>query len=610
MSAPFGPTFIDPNLVEFRVFAPKANALTLQLEDKNLAMLPDGTTGSFSLQANATAGMKYGYRVNDGPCYPDPASWFQPDGVHEKSELIDLHQVERVGGNWKGIRGEDLIIYELHVGTFTADGTFLSAIDRLDELVNLGVTALELMPVAQASGNRNWGYDGVNLFAPTNAYGRPEDLIALIDSAHARGLAVILDVVYNHFGPEGNYLFAFGGYLSKKHSTPWGDAPNFDGEHAAPLREFILENVRYWIEDFGFDGLRVDATHFIKDTSTPHIVSEIGARVRALEAKLDRTLHLIGETNVYDPELITGIDAGGSDFNGLWCDEFLHAHYAQLKPGEHMASREYLPGSDLGLVLGRGYAFHGTLTSPPTRHGADEFPATVAREPLVASIQNHDFIGNHPSGLRLHQVTSHSAHQAAAALLLLLPSTPMLFMGEEFASDSPFYFFVDFQDPKLRKAVEAGRRGDHPQHDWKSAGSPTSPEAFYRSKIGEANAGNAETLAWYRDLIALRKRWKASDILSSATMEADWNEDLQLAHVRYSTGTEDRFLVVRLHPVDQILTPLSMYVDGSVSLIKNCTENSQASVSLCFDAGPFAVLAGTGKVRIQEAGRPPTPSSQ
>ncbi len=599
MPAPFGPTFINPNLVEFHVFAPKAKTLILQLKDKNLAMLPDGKTGSFTLRTEASAGMKYGYKVNDGPCYPDPASRFQPDGVHEKSELIDLAHLERGNDNWKGIRGDDLIIYELHLGTFTNKGTSRAAIDRLDELVSLGVTALEIMPLAQAAGDWNWGYDGVNLFAPANAYGRPEDLIALIDAAHARGLAVILDVVYNHFGPEGNYLFAYGGYLSAKHSTPWGDAPNYDGKNASPLREFILENVRYWLEDFGFDGLRVDATHFIKDDSTPHIVSEIGSSVRALESKLGRTLHLIGETNVYDPELITDIEDGGSAFDGLWCDEFLHAQYAQLKPGEHMASREYLPGSDLSLVLSRGYAFHGTLTSPPKRHCRDEFPETVAQEPLVASIQNHDFIGNHPSGLRLHQVTSHSAHRAAAALLLLMPSTPMLFMGEEFACDSPFLFFVNFQDPQLRKAVEAGRRKDHPQHDWKKAESPTSPEAFHRSKIGEAGKGNSETLMWYRDLIALRKRWKISGVLNSSAMHTEWSDEHQLAQVSYSNGTEDRFLIVRVHPVDQIVKPLSIHVNGSISLMKDCTPNREGSSIASFEAGPFAVLAGTGKASTQ-----------
>ncbi|MDA7921024.1 alpha-amylase family glycosyl hydrolase [Verrucomicrobiales bacterium] len=208
------------------------------------------------------------------------------------------------------------------------------------------------MPVAQSAGNWNWGYDGVNLFAPANAYGRPEDLIALIDAAHSRGLAVILDVVYNHFGPEGNYLFAFGDYLSPTHTTPWGDAPHFDGFNAAPLRAFILENVRYWIEDFGFDGLRVDANHFIKDTSGRHIVSEIGEYVRVLETKLGRTLHLIGETNVYDPKLISSIEDGGSSFTGLWCDEFLHAHYAQLQPGEQ-AIKEVAITVDGEILLSR-----------------------------------------------------------------------------------------------------------------------------------------------------------------------------------------------------------------------------------------------------------------
>lgn len=593
-----GPSFIAPNLVEFRVFAPKAKTLTLQLDHSSHAMHPAEKSGFFSIRTEAAAGMRYGFQIDDGPSYPDPASRFQPDGVHKKSELIDLSGIERSCTNWKGIEGSDLIIYELHLGTFTDDGTALAAIERLDELVDLGITALELLPVAQAAGNWNWGYDGVNLFAPANAYGRPEDLIALIDAAHRRGIAVILDVVYNHFGPEGNYLFAYGGYLSKKHSTPWGDAPNYDGRKAGPLREFILENVRYWIEDFGFDGLRVDATHFIKDTSSPHIVSEIGARVRALETRLGRPLHLIGETNVYDPELITGLEEGGSAFDSLWCDEFLHSHFAQLKPGEHMASREYRPGSDLSLILSRGYAFHGTLTSPPGRHCPNKFPGTVAREPLVASIQNHDFIGNHPAGLRLHQITSHPAHHAAAALLILMPSTPMLFMGEEFACDSPFYFFVDFEDTHLRRAVERGRESDHPQHNWEAGPSPTSPDAFLKSKIGAANNGNQETLSWYKDLITLRKEWRKTGILTSEALRAEWDDEKQLVHLIFAENGDERFLIVRLHPVNTVAGAVPLTVEGEISLSQNITTVAAEAGNLQIAAKPFAVIAGTGRAKI------------
>jgi len=594
MTAPFGPRFIDSNTVKFSTFAPKAETVTLLINDKEIPMSAGEETGIFSLETSASAGMQYGFKIDNGPCYPDPATRCQPNGVHEKSELIDL-SFPWQNQNWKGIPFEDLIIYELHVGTFTEKGTFMSAIERLDELVELGVTALEIMPVAQAAGNWNWGYDGVNLFAPAKDYGRPEDLMALVNAAHARGLAVILDVVYNHFGPEGNYLFAFGGYLSSHHKTPWGDAPNFDGRNANTTRSYILENVRYWLEDFQFDGLRVDATHFIRDDSTPHIVTEIGSCVRALETKLGRALHLIGETNVYDPELIAKSAAGGSDFDGLWCDEFLHSLYAQLIPDEHMTSRDYRAEDDLNLVLNRGYVFHGTLTSPQTRHARSDAPAQVATEPLVCSIQNHDFIGNHPNGKRLHQTAGHDAHRAAAALLIMMPSTPMLFMGEEFASESPFYFFVDFQDQRLRKAVERGRKADHPQHDWESGASATSPEALLHSKIGETSLGNSTTLNWYRELIALRKSWRKEDFLDSKKMMAQWDDEKQMVSIIYTHEKDQRFILVRLHEPNRKHTRIPIKVNGEILLTLNCDDAGDGTIS----AGNFAVLAGKGTAAPQ-----------
>jgi len=594
MTAPFGPRFIDSDTVEFSAFAPKAEAVTLLINDREIPMIASEEIGMFALETKATAGMQYGFKIDNGPCYPDPATRYQPSGVHEKSELIDLSFPWK-NLNWKGVLFEDLIIYELHIGTFTEKGTFLSAIDRLDELVELGVTSLEIMPVAQAAGNWNWGYDGVNLFAPANYYGRPEDLIALVDAAHARGLAMILDVVYNHFGPEGNYLFAFGGYLSSRHKTPWGDSPNFDEKDADATRAYILENVRYWLEEFKFDGLRVDATHFIRDDSIPHIVTEIGSSVRALETKLGRTLHLIGESNVYDPELISKREDGGSEFDGLWCDEFLHSLYAQLIPEEDMTSREYRADSDLRLVLHRGYVFHGTLTSPPTRHGRNDAPSQIATEPLICSIQNHDFIGNHPNGKRLHQAAGYDAHRAAAALLIMMPSTPMLFMGEEFASESPFYFFVDFQDQKLRKAVERGRKTDHPQHDWENGASATSTEAFLHSKIGETNLGNADTLDWYKKLIALRKGWRQESFLNSNQMEAEWDEEREMVHIVYSHEKDQRFIIVRLHEPNRTRTAIPIKLNGEILLTLNCDDLGDGTIS----AGPFAVLAGKGTAIVQ-----------
>lgn len=584
-----GPNFLSPDTVEFRVFSSKAGQVSLCLGNERLPMEREADDGLFRLETKAQAGMLYGFSVDSGPCYPDPASRFQPEGVHEKSELISPKIFSRKQPGREPITFDDLILYELHIGTFTAEGTYRSTRERLPDLVELGVNAIEILPLAQAAGNWNWGYDGVNLFAPNHAYGRPEELVALVDAAHELGLAVILDVVYNHLGPEGNYLFALGGYLSSRHTTPWGDAPNFDGKESKAARELILENARYWIEDVGFDGLRVDATHFIKDESDPHIATELGSLIRRLEKRLERPLYLIGETNVYDAALIQSVGSGGSGFDGIWCDEFLHSFSAQVNPREQMTSRQYRAGEDLATVLESGFVYEGTLRNHFQRASRQKNSQRPSLEPIVASIQNHDFIGNHPSGRRLHKTTCPDAQRAAAALLLLLPSVPMLFMGEEFASNSPFYFFVDFQDKALRKAVERGRIADHPQHDWSQTASPTSPDAFHESKIEETTDGDQEMLDWYKKFIALRKEWKRDGFLNSESMNAEWIEENQLAYVRYMKNREVRFLVVRLHPVESSLPPLRFEIEGNAALSQNYRDGIGSE---------FLVVAGRGHVKF------------
>lgn len=590
MQQTFGPTIHDDGTTTFRLWAPQAEAANVIVADRAPESMAPSGDGFFEIRADACAGELYGFDIGIDKVLPDPASRFQPNGVHGRSQLIELCQCETFG---KGLSKKDLIIYELHVGTFTDAGTYESAGNRLPELVDLGVTAVELMPLAQSAGEWNWGYDGVYFYAPHHACGTPGDLRSFIHTAHSLGLAVILDVVYNHFGPEGNYLGLYGGYLSKKHSTPWGDAPNSDGEGSAISRRFLLENIEYWIELFGFDGLRLDATHCIADTSDRHIVREIGETCRGLEMRLGRTIHLIAESNIYDPELIVPLDKAGYGFDGLWCDDFAHSVYAALEPGQHRSDRAYEPGSDLDLILRRGYVFHGTLKARRKRHLLEEYPDQIQLESVVSAIQNHDFIGNHPAGLRLHQTTSLDAQRAAATLLLLSPSIPMLFMGEEFASDSPFYFFADFGDPSIRTAVERGRRLEHPQHDWKHAVSPLSGAAFIDSKIGEASEGNTEMRKWYQELIAIRKTWIESGYLCSGNLDASWDIGHSVGVLRYRTGESDeqRFLVVRLHPVDKKPTPLSTRIGGKILLSHNYDSKRNC-------AGSFAIIVGTGSVEL------------
>ena len=482
----FGPHFNDDGSVTFQVWAPRHQKLSVVMlgpdSEQSIEMASDGQ-GLFSVTHRARAGDRYWIELPDGTRRPDPATRFQPDGVHGPSQLVDTGAFRWQSDHsqtdqWRGVPKRSLILYELHVGTFTAQGTYLSAIERLPELVELGVTAIELMPLAETAGERNWGYDGVNFYAPRHSFGTPDELCRFIDAAHALGLAVILDVVYNHFGPEGNYLHDFGGYISKKHRTVWGDAPNFDEEASRYMRDYIVQNAVYWIEQFRFDGLRLDAIHCIEDDSQIHVVTEIGQAIDELRVKLEREICLIAESNVYDPELLTQLSERGHGFDAAWCDDFLHSVFAVLRPGEHMSSREYHPHSDLDIVLRRGFVFQGTLRTTRARIPLAPQSPAVRLESLIFAIQNHDFIGNHPTGLRLHQLTSHDAQRAAAALLIMHPSIPMLFMGEEFATDNPFLFFADFGDQPLRRAVEDGRRREYPQHDWTHSASPLDEVVF------------------------------------------------------------------------------------------------------------------------------------
>ena len=556
MTFPLGPQFHDDGTVTFHLWAPKCETVKLCLQDAAPQSMTSNGAGQFSLRVPATHGTRYAFELPLGERRPDPCSRFQPDGAHGQSELIDPRKLTRCDPAWQGLPKADLIIYELHIGTFTDKGTYAAAIERLDELVDLGITAIELMPLAQCGGRWNWGYDGVHLFAPQQTLGRPEELRDLIAAAHARGLAVILDVVYNHFGPEGNYLHDFG----------------------------------YWIEDFHFDGLRLDAIHCIADESEPHIAHDIGACVAELRRCLQREIHLIAESNVFDADLLAPLDQDGCQMSALWCDDFLHSVFAQLRPGEHRSSREYTPHDDLELALTRGYVFKSTFLAPQIRVPRETQPDRIDLETLVCSIQHHDFIGNHPDGLRLHQLTSPEAQRAAAALLLLSPSIPMLFMGEEFASDSPFLFFTDFEDENLRRAVENGRRAEHPQHDWSKVVSPTSPAAFTKSKIGPAAAGDPETRQWYLDLIRFRKKWRISGLLCTENLMSSWDAETHTATLDYRSESHQAMVLVRLHPVDPIIPPIERSISQPVVLSQNTLPHPHLMDS--HQIGPFGVVIG------------------
>ncbi|MEL6106603.1 MAG: malto-oligosyltrehalose trehalohydrolase [Planctomycetota bacterium] len=492
---------------QFAVWAAEAEQVLLEIAGERVAMKKHLSGYHTAEVTGVEPGSRYFFRVDDGPPRPDPASRFQPDGVHRASQVVSS---DFEWSSWSPPKLQESVIYELHIGAFTADGTFEAAARRLPELVELGITAVELMPVAACAGRWNWGYDGVGLFAPSSAYGAPDDFRRFVDTAHRLGIAVILDVVYNHLGPEGNYLHDYGPYLSPRHKTVWGDAPNFDdARHGDAVRRWFIANAIHWLDEYRLDGLRVDAIHCMEDDRDPHIAVELSDAVRRWEREAGRQVWLIAESNVYDPEMTVPTTQCGVGFDAMWADDFLHGTFSVVRPGEQLCHRRY-QDDDLRRVLEQGYVYEGTLRQDRQRTQRQE---RVEMDRLIYSIQNHDVIGNHPLGVRFHQLTSREAHRAAAALLILAPAIPMLFMGEEFACEQPFRFFVDFSDPLMRQSVVDGRRREYPQHDWEAGVLPTDPAAFESAKIGTREDGDADTWRWYRDLIRLRKRLFQGDLL-------------------------------------------------------------------------------------------------
>jgi maltooligosyltrehalose trehalohydrolase len=456
---PVGAEIVGDGDVSFRVWAPAAQRVSVVLpsqSDREYALTQE-RGGYFSAVVPARAGDRYGFRLDDSSQrYPDPASRFQPEGPHEASEVIDARAFQWSDANWPGVPLEGQVIYEMHAGTFTPEGTWASAQRQLDELTRLGITVLELMPVAEFEGRFGWGYDGVDLFAPSHLYGRPDDLRRFIDAAHARGLGVLLDVVYNHFGPSGNYLRAFSpAYFTDKYENEWGDAINFDGPDSGPVREFFIANAAYWIEEFHFDGLRLDATQQIFDASQPHIIAAIGEAARQRAGR--RRVLLVGENESQDVINVKAPSEGGRGLDALWNDDFHHsAMVAATGYAEAYYSDTYGTPQEFISAAKYGYLYQGQYYHwQRHRRGTPTFGLAPAT--FVVYLQNHDQVANSARGLRGHQLTSPAKWRALTALMLLMPNTPMLFQGQEFAASSPFLFFADFE-PDLADAVRRGRQ--------------------------------------------------------------------------------------------------------------------------------------------------------
>jgi maltooligosyltrehalose trehalohydrolase len=510
---PLGAT-VTPEGVRFGVWAPKANRIDVQIEGTNgrecYPLERDAQGVHTGFVPGAAAGTRYRFRVDGGDAFPDMRSRFQPEGVHGPSEVIDPSAFEWTDGDWPGLTMDHLVVYELHVGTYTREGTFAALQRELAEIKRLGVTAVEIMPVADFPGRWNWGYDGVAWYAPSRAYGRPDDLRRLVDAAHRIGLGVILDVVYNHFGPDGNYARIYSDdFFTPRHVTPWGEAINYDGPSSRFVRDFVIENAIHWIREYHIDGLRLDASDTIVDDSTPHILQELQERVRAAT---DRPVAIIAEEARNSVRTIRPADQGGYGIDAVWADDFHHELRVYLTNARENYYADY-EGSVAGMAtaINEGFFYQGQ----PTLGGGRPRGTKVTDEPasaFVFCLQNHDQVGNRPFGERLHHDINAAKYAVASALLLFAPETPLLFMGQEFAASTPFLYFTDHND-ELGRLVTEGRRqefgGFRAFHDERARELIPDPQAestFLASKLDlEERERNTGIYELYRALLALRR---------------------------------------------------------------------------------------------------------
>ncbi len=537
-SMPFGAEYRPDGSVRFRLWAPAAHRVDLRLENvENVTPLPlqCGDQGWFEVVTDAAKpGTLYQFQIDAGQEVPDPASRFQPRDVHGPSEVIDPCAFDWQDDAWLGRRWEEAVIYELHVGAFTPAGTFSSVCQRLDYLADLGVTALELMPLADFPGRRNWGYDGVYQFAPDSIYGRPEDLKHLVQSAHARRIMVLLDVVYNHFGPEGNYIGLYAPqFFTDRHHTPWGNAINFDGAASRAVRDFFIHNALYWLNEFNFDGLRLDAVNAILDDSTPDILTELADAVRSA-AEPARCVHLILENDRNQSHYLQRTkQCRPRTYSAQWNDDIHHALHVLItgeKDGYYVDYSDR-PVDRLGRCLAEGFDYQGEVST--YRNGQKRGEPTDGLPPtaFISFLQNHDQIGNRAFGERILTIADPRAVRAASAILLLSPQPPLLFMGEEFGAQTPFLFFCDFEKD-LAAAITAGRRNEFARFARFSDPAarekipdPNDVRTFEISLLdwdALARAAHQEWLDLYRNLLALRSQHIVPHLLNGCHVRASY----------------------------------------------------------------------------------------
>jgi maltooligosyltrehalose trehalohydrolase len=565
---PIGAELVGENRTHFRVWAPKAQNVDVVLNngtEANPTFLPLTAEpyGYFSGRAEVGAGTLYRFRVNrTTESYPDPASRFQPDGPDGPSCIVDPTEFQWTDSDWSGLKLKGQIFYEIHVGTFTKEGTWRAAAEQLPELARIGITAIEMMPVAEFPGRFGWGYDGVDLFAPSHLYGTPDDLRAFVDHAHSLGLGVILDVVYNHFGPDGNYLGAFSDdYLTLGKGHEWGDVINFDGPSSGPIREFFITNGRYWIEEFHFDGFRFDATHAIHDQSEEYIIRAVGAAAR--EAAGSRSIILVAENDLQESKMMRTPKEGGDGLDGMWNDDFHHSAIVALT-GQNVGYFGDYSGKPQEFISAAKYGFLYQGQALSWRKALRGTPASgVPAEAFVCFIENHDQIANTGAGDRPRFRTSPGRYRAVSALLLLGPWTPLLFQGEEFGASSPFLYFAEVGNGAVRDAIRKGRAGLlAPFLSLSEAEAltrlpaPDDPHTFSRCKLNlSERRTNREIYDLHIDLLKLRREDSRLRLQSSGGIDGAVLGPTSFVLRYLSSHHNDRLLLFNLGPTQGLHPP-------------------------------------------------------
>ncbi len=529
---------------QFLLWAPNVQSVSVHLcSNDELAPMERCPDGYYRAVIKELApGARYFYRLDDGRDLPDPASRYQPEGVHGPSQVVDTGAFGWTDKNWKGRPLTASIFYELHVGTYTKEGTFDALISHLPQLVDLGITTIELMPVAQFPGSRNWGYDGAYEFAPQNTYGGPDALQRFVNAAHSHGLAVALDVVYNHLGPEGNYLSAFGPYFTDRYRTPWGQAVNFDGQGSDEVRRFFLENAMYWLRDCHIDALRLDAVHGIFDFRASHFLAELKFAAAKLSNDSGRQIHLVAESDLNDSRLLHDSSQGGYDLDAQWSDDFHHAVHALLTKETQGYYADFGNIAPLISTLQDGWHYRGQYSAHrQRRHGNS--PRGIGPSRFVVCSQNHDQVGNRAAGERLTTLVNFEALKLTAGITLLSPFTPLLFMGEEYGESAPFQYFTSHGDASLVEAVRRGRRQEFASFGWQgSVPDPQSDETFARSHLDHSlkdREPHKTLFYFYQHLIRLRAQLALATARSHAVRELG---DGQLL-LTYHTDTRDLAMI-------------------------------------------------------------------